>query len=398
MFDLITIRRQDYSGTDSPLDLGFLAEAMLFYSRVRVISDPGMLRQLVVSLGPDLLIEFLKEDFLELTYLENNLIVATQNAGTPLERHDLGLVSSEKQSLQNYAPTLLQEVTGKQGRGRRLANRITDRTEPYSYDEEVKAQTIQDFADSEYVLSAIKQILTGYAPHYRVPDEFEFSIAQESGLFSVSTNIDFEAANESYHRLVPAEHSTLTSAYLLSLLMTTRSHLSFASENSAELALESVNASLVQLKMSTLLTSRIQSANNLEIFQEFVFDEARAVREAINGGRRCFEDLRDVLKQAREFKKWLVGQDPEEGLLKAYFQESFKDSWIEKLPLKAFRWSVLALGGTIGGLAAGPEGAAVGSMAATALSAADTFLLERFTKGWNPSSFVNDRLKPFVKK
>ena len=78
MFEYITIRRQNHSGDQSPLDLGFLAEAMLFYSRVRIIADSGIFRQLVFSLGAELLIEFLEEGFFELTYLENGLGIQTR--------------------------------------------------------------------------------------------------------------------------------------------------------------------------------------------------------------------------------------------------------------------------------------------------------------------------------
>lgn len=390
MFESITIRRQNHHDAQNPLDLGFLAEALLFYQRVRVIANSAILRQLVLAFGPELLLQYLQEEFLEIMYLENNLMIITPNSGTRVERHDVGIYSVPRLQLQEYAPALLQEATGKRGRGRRLARRMVNEIEPYTHDDEVKVQARQDFDDGEYVIAAAKEILVGYAPEYRLPDPFEFAISGDSGEFSISTNIDFEAANRSYHQRIPPNHSTLTPAYFLNFLVNARSHLLYASRTSTELALESVNASLLQLKISTILKSRVASEAELDLFQDYTLDDSHAIREAINAGERDFRDLFDILQRANKFKNWLTENNPEETLLKQYMREATKGTWIDKLPGKYARWSIM----TAVGVAIGPAGV----LAGVALSAADAFLFERLIKGWNPSSFINDDLRRFVKK
>ena len=409
MFEYITIRQQNALRTGSPLDLGFLAEAMLFYRKVRVIADREVLRHLMVSLGPDLLLEYLEEGFLEITYVENYPALLFRGIGSPLESYEIMTWAPPFYSLSEYGPELLQKVTGKQERGRPLWNRMEKLIQAYSYGEDVVVQTCQDFADAEYVVSAVKQILDAYAPRYRLPDPLEFDITQETVdrlsfdltpetvVFSVSTNIDFDAANESYRKQIPLDSRTMSEGYFLSLLINVSSHMFFASTVSSELAVDSVSSSLLELKISKVLERRAKSAAELELFQNIVLDDTRAVQEAINGRQHSFDDLIDVLRNAKKFKGWLAGQNPEKGLLKAYYQETTKGSWIDKLPGKSTRWSIFTFGGlALGAAVAGPFGAAAGTAAGILLTAGDTFLLDQLAKGWNPSSFVNRELEPFA--
>ena len=68
MFESICIHEQA-EGPGDPLDLGFLAEALLFYQNVRVAGHGTALRQIVPAFGPDVLFEFLQRGYLSITYL-----------------------------------------------------------------------------------------------------------------------------------------------------------------------------------------------------------------------------------------------------------------------------------------------------------------------------------------
>ena len=54
MFEMICIRRQHPFELSEPLDLGFLAEAMLFYQSVHLIADGSTITQLVPESVPSL--------------------------------------------------------------------------------------------------------------------------------------------------------------------------------------------------------------------------------------------------------------------------------------------------------------------------------------------------------
>jgi hypothetical protein len=69
MFEAICIRRTADSGT--PLDVGLLIEALIFYQKAHVVADPGTLELLISGPGPGFLLELIDRDVLTLSYLEN---------------------------------------------------------------------------------------------------------------------------------------------------------------------------------------------------------------------------------------------------------------------------------------------------------------------------------------
>lgn len=69
------------------MDLGFLAETLLFYGRVRLVVDAGMLAELARLCGPEALVAMVRSGRLELSYLANALAVKTENTGMVNELH-----------------------------------------------------------------------------------------------------------------------------------------------------------------------------------------------------------------------------------------------------------------------------------------------------------------------
>ena len=395
MFESITIRQQNHTASDNPIDLGFLAEAMLFYNKVMVIADPGILRQLAFTLGPDLLLEYLNEGFLEITYVENGIGVHTRDAGKITERHEVCLYKLPSLEIQQYSAKIFEEITDKRGRGRRLADKLMRIINVDSYKELITEQARQDIKDPDYVIPAVRFIISSYAPEYKIPDPLIFNIENRDSALVVDTSIDFRSANSSYHRYIPSNDSSLSPAYIISFLTNTRSHLYFASNSLTELALEQVNSSLLKIKMASILEKRNQSETEMSVFQDYVFNDARAIRKAINSGTRDFNDLIDVIRKARRFKEWLSKQPMNQDLVKSCFQEISRDSWIDRLPAKLVRWSIFTLPGVgLDVMGAGEIGIPTG----LALSAADAFIVDKIAKGWNPSNFINEDLKNFTGK
>jgi hypothetical protein len=94
MFRSICVNQQIAPGGPHPFDLGFLAEALLFYDDARLIANINALNYLVRSCGPDTVIALLEEGFLKLTYTQTATAVQTDSTGTPHERHRPIIVSS----------------------------------------------------------------------------------------------------------------------------------------------------------------------------------------------------------------------------------------------------------------------------------------------------------------
>jgi hypothetical protein len=69
LFERIAIPRQSSAG--SPIDLGLLAECLLFYGKVRILADQDLFKYLVRCCGPDELLELISMHVLEIEFFDN---------------------------------------------------------------------------------------------------------------------------------------------------------------------------------------------------------------------------------------------------------------------------------------------------------------------------------------
>jgi len=346
MFESICIRDQSMGERPEPLDLGFLAECLLFYGNVRVVGHITVLRQLVPACGPDVLLELLQRGSLKIGYLETLGAIHTQNAGSQNEKHAPLCFTSPVYTLQNAAPQIFTDAIGRSGRGRRLANRFIPMVDLVPYEEGILQATRSDLL-SDSVASSFGEVLRVLAPEYQMPTKLIVSITEADGQFMVRTNIDFSKANASYHKRIPQSHSSLTVAYILNLLLNVRENLQFTSKFSSELATNPAVSSLLRVRIESIVNDHLKNLDRLSHFQSFVFDDGKAVREAVNSGEKTFEDVLKLLERAEKFKDWLKDQKPDVDLCKAYYDAVTKETWIDKLPSKTLRW-MLFTGAGIG--------------------------------------------------
>ena len=85
MFEGICISRQDPFGMG--IDLGFLAEALVFYQRTHVVAGSEMFKTIVRVCGYDVLIKLMEMGTLTIDFLENIPVVS--------QDLDFGLISGD---------------------------------------------------------------------------------------------------------------------------------------------------------------------------------------------------------------------------------------------------------------------------------------------------------------
>lgn len=395
MFESIIFRHQRKTNTDSPLDIGLLVEALTFYQSVTVISDKGILKQLIEQFGYECLIELIENNFLNIIYLDNGLAIQTTNTNTANERHSPIIYSTPRLSLDSAAHELFINAVGKQGKGRRVANRFIRSTKAISMENNLVEDIKFDFSDTNYVQKSVQHIIKHLTPEYPNPSNIIFQPETEGNYLLVNTNINFVELNRIYHTKIPATHSSMSPAYLLSHLFNVRSDIHFSSHYEAEIATDTINSLVLNYKYIDLLERRNISDDAIKLFQDFIFDDSKAVGSAFESGSRNCRELLALLEKAGKFKKWLHNKDPDAELLKDYFKEITSDSWVDKLPAKGTRWSIFTgIGMGVDALGAGGLGTAAGM----AISASDAFILDKFLKGWKPNQFVEKELSNFVKK
>jgi hypothetical protein len=251
---------------------------------------------------------------------------------------------------------------------------------------------LEDMATSSYIRTAVAQAVRHLAPEYQVPDPFLFDVVRDGPFVRVS-NINFAALNLIYHRRVDPQHSTISPAYLLSALHQATAELKMAASANSEMALSPLSTLIADIRLNGALRTRLQSEEALQLFQEFVFDDARAIREAINGGHRNMAELAELVAEAQKFKSWIKGQPEDADMRKAYIAEVGRLSWCDKLPRKSARWAVFTASGIALSAVTTP---AVGGITSAALNAIDYFLVDKLAQGWKPNQFVEGPLREFL--
>ena len=362
--------------------------------RVRLIANHGVVDQLLRSLGPDILLALIEHGHLEISYLQNNLGIYTEGTGTSQERHLATAYELPSWNLQEVAPNLFQQVTGKSGKGRRLGLKFARLVHPISYDAtEIRAAADTDFSNGDYVSKAVAEMLKRFAPEYQPEGPLIFRIQPIGDRLTVETNIDFHKANESHHKHYPVTVSSLSPAIFLSYVMDVSGVLHHASLYGAEIATGDNISALLRIKCSDLLSARLRNQGIVDVFQDRTLPNAHSIREAVNAGERTWREVLDLLDSAVRFRTWLQKQEPDIDLVDAYYREVTKSTWVEKLPTKVMRWAFLAIAGVVLEL----KGAGVGGVAATGIAgAADSLLVDKLARGWRPNQFVDTGLREFL--
>ena len=387
MFERICIPPIEPEGTR--FDLGLIAESLLFYSETFLIVAGNNLSGLVRQLGPELLFRLIDEHQLQVRFINHHLGAVTGNKGTPFERYDVGFISAEKDSIESAAQKAFIEVTGKSGKGRRLAARFCRSAEPIKYAKSITNNITEDMKRGIFLEQFIKRRLVslGAVRSEREIPAFRYRFQPDPGRgFALDTNLELRKLDSKFSELSDP-------ASILAHYGTTVANMSLWAQISSEVAVYPRQADVISARLEPMLKEYSKQQNEVAAYQEFVLDDSRAIREAINSGARSFDELIVILERARKFKEWLSELSEDTNLIKQYHKDITSDSWIDKLPSKSARWALFT-GAGIGIDAAGAGG--IGTAAGVTLSALDTFFLDQLLRGWKPHQFVESTLRKFT--
>ncbi len=390
MLERVSILYQGDGIREPLIDPGALAEALLYFGEAHLLTSKVTLDLLIRAVGADTLLELLKQPQLKISYRDLALpavqtksldgvqiyapgyFQAIESDGTPKYPHER-VVEETVNSLFGHTRKRFSQA---------LATKISIANTPM----DLGAQALDELVtDPTYTRAAIPVILRHLAPEYRLPSDFQFCVHPHRGSRSIETDLDFEAITAASP--VPAPNGNITPSLLLLNLQTARCVLQMATMNSAELSTAPLTADLVALKVSRIV-QRASGQEQIQLFQEHVLHNARAVREAINSGRRSFNDLLPLLEEADKFRNFMKNVSFDQSLLANYIAalEQHQRGFMESLPVKVLRLLVVSAAGVVLGESLGVPGA----LAGLGLSAIDTFLADGLSKGYKPNAFVNE--------
>lgn len=153
-FDAIMVRQTAPPGSAQPIDLGHLAEAMLFYRTVRMILTRWSASQLILQCGPDLALEIVANTNVDAICVDQDVVICSENVGTARERH-WPLAMKTVETHEAMIVRLFREATGKSGKGRRLAQRFLAHTRAYELPVDDLTEAVGfDWQDSIFMAKA----------------------------------------------------------------------------------------------------------------------------------------------------------------------------------------------------------------------------------------------------
>jgi hypothetical protein len=388
MFKAITYRNT--IGPGPLIDIGALAEGLLFYERVAIVGNSGTVNDLLSRIPPFVLLSLLQDGRLEFHYLGDQVGVSTTPLNNGKSLHSLISFSSPDHTIEKVGPKAFKDAAGKTSQARIGGSQFSRLLRPIDHSAFDQTSVLEALADNRATQLSVLSLISEVVPAFSLPNETYFKIERENNGFYVDTNLDFDALNKIYHRAVSPAHSSLTEAYLLSLIQGAYEATYFAAKFDAEVAVHPIERVVQAKAVEAVALRHSNSQAQINSFTELTLPRSHAIREAVNSGSVPFSSVVKLLDSADKFRHWLHQQPPDSDLLRAYYQETVKESWVEKLPAKSTRWSIFTgIGLGLDALGAG----GLATAAATGLSAVDAFVLDKLIKGWKPHQFVEKDLK-----
>lgn len=392
MFERIILRRS----LDGPaITVGEIAEALLFYQNIHLVLDYSSLVGLIQTIGMRNILKMLSLPDVKATYIEE--IAGTHTTQTPTGpeyslvafmfsgHQDVGQLKSRKKRLEY----MLDRQGYKKSETKRL---VAQFRQSVSYkklgdDYYVKGGMIPaarvDLLDSEYISEASRIVAKHLLDSDVLPEDFFFRINSSYEKFRVSTNLDFDAISK-VQQARDKNAGQYTPAHVASELLNASIGLTFAGHYGGDFYTSDTESKIIQLRQKFLLQRFQLDRSELSRFHEVALNGCPSIAETINLGHRSFEEFLELLSSARKFKKWLKGKSPDESLLAGYLEDITASGWLSSLPGKALRYII---GSGIG---------AIDPTSGLAISAGDSFFLERLVSGWKPNQFISGKIKPFV--
>lgn len=403
MFDSLAIRPT--APFRKHIDIGEIAEALLFYGSVDLVLGEAELSELVRNVGLDTTLALVEDKHLRIMLLREG--AATHAAGPPgRETYDFitwqrARTNGQLPDPQEVVRDAFYRVTQRRGHSRRAAQRflrvasvcglsdLAPRRSP------VCDLSRQDARDPRYLQWAVAEAVTAMTGELPKPG-WRFEVERVREGFGVRTNLDFKTLTAG----VQARSGTavdVTPALLLDCIHQARVDLEIAAAIGSELLTSELSSRLIEHRLRAALqagpgAAPVNRLRDIALFQTVVLQGHR-LGDAVRSGHKKLEAVFELVERARRFRSWLAERPADSSLLTEYYAAVTRESWVERLPGKPLRFAMFtALGLVVDAVAPTGVGTAIG----VALGAADTFLVDRLVKGWNPGQFVDRELIPFV--
>lgn len=388
MFNEITIKQSN----NLLFDLGQIAESLLFYKTVNLVCNPSFFKYLIDYDETDSFFELIALGQINVQ-IEDNIFASMRNVigEDKILWYKPVLVQGKNVSLQDRLEKVIYDTTKRSGFSKRLTKKILNNSNVLLHSDVVLEYVKQDLQDEIYLKRAFSHSLQDFDPKVIVqPENIEVKINQHDKGILINSNINFSKINE-----LNESGKTINEESILLKMMNTRIDSTLASKTNSDLITSPLTTILIKEKVNHIISKTSKNLEQIDNFSNVFLHDGKKIRNVLNSRERSLKEYIKILEKADKFKHWLNNIEDDKNLLSEYNKAVTSETWVDKLPGKSFRWTFFTgVGLTIDMLGAGGIGTAIG----TAISAGDTFILDKLIKGWKPNTFVNNELDDFIKQ
>ncbi|MDB5276362.1 MAG: hypothetical protein JWR61_1317 [Ferruginibacter sp.] len=375
MFESIIMRPN--SDRNYPLDYGQLIENLFFYKNTSVHIGRAEIKSLFDLTDLDVIIELLKHHSLNVYYNNSHTGIINKDEIRSVDSFGLSNFDLEKELYQESFDH------GKDAlKSKKFAKKLSSLIKVHELPQPFNLVMNEQLKDDVFRNRVVAEMFKNFYPDIQVQQSSQYyNIEFLNDIeFKIHTNIDFKQYDK-----ISIDGPVLA-------IINGCEDLHVMSENKSEISLPEFNSRIIRLKINSALEKRNNSQVEIDGFNEKIFKNSWALREAINSRTLLIKGALRALEKAEKYKDWLQDLPDNSDLMYEYLNAAQEKSVLEGLPGKTIRFFIF---NTIG-VGLGVVNPIIGIPAGIAVAAFDTFILDHLIKSWTPNQFIEKHYKPLI--
>ncbi|MCT8335821.1 hypothetical protein NUH30_19195 [Leptospira sp. 85282-16] len=303
MFERITIVETENIDPNKPLDIGLIIESMLFYQKTIVVfSTEKAIFQLFHELGLENISKLIEADTLEIMFNESYAVIKSDTDSDKKTYHNIGTFSNNIITKESEIHKACVKYTGREGRGRRVAQALIDQTKSFKHMENFKNIAKEVFLDKQYIHKSYQRILNTYIPNQKIWANTFFEIENQNNGLYLNTNLDFKKINEEI-ATIGKEKIILGPADILASILEIENDVYKTSTNISDLVSQNTKNNLLTLRLEYLMEKINSSNNEKDNLLKHINKNFKTVRQEYYAGKIDINQIVKAILHSNKFKK-----------------------------------------------------------------------------------------------
>ena len=404
MLERAVVRRLD-ENENNKVDIGRLLDSALYYGKIHIILENGILESIVKTIGADGAYILLQNDAFTgyLTLSKQTVIVESNSNGSFFTPAAYSIVHNDPGKLEklDYVDSIRQvfsysnsniELSIPEAK-RILGNcRVFPGQELLGEENSTCAIWKSLVTNPDTLRNAIKSVAhqREFSIHQSNLKEADFTLSYGGQSIQLESSIDLQSI-----LLSPSDQNAVDWVDIFKEIERYRTDIVFSRDLKSDLIVDDSSHEMSRFHIESILENSLAGQGKIDQFESAVFENGRTIGDAYNLGGITLSEALGIIDKAARFKKWIHRKPFDANLLREYIAENNGISGLSKYPGRDLKFFLMqALNIAASAILPGVGGVVVGA----GLGAAETYLLPELEMGWRPNLFVADVQKAIRKR